>query len=123
MQLQGGVNFISLLDIALERYLDVCSVIESFATTRAVSDRKNKGALVADSYETKIQKAKPAIAGARNRSSAVPINSLPSEIFTRIFYLVRDSEPFCSDDICAGDLTESEIPKYLDFIPLVCSRW
>ncbi|KAG8763609.1 hypothetical protein FRC11_000547 [Ceratobasidium sp. 423] len=103
------------LCVALERYLCVCSSIQSAwlqgGTSRHIppesAQQVNRELVLAESYDAKMQKAKLAIKITRNYAfSIVPINSLPPEILTRIFRIASNGDPSCIDHLAA-----------------VCSRW
>ncbi|CAE6449757.1 unnamed protein product [Rhizoctonia solani] len=71
------------------------------------------------SYEPKIQQIKTSISRVRNyRPGLISINSLPSEILTRIFQLVL-AQP------CTFQLSNNEMhyPRYPDYFTRVCSLW
>ncbi|EUC58552.1 F-box-like domain protein [Rhizoctonia solani AG-3 Rhs1AP] len=103
------------LHVALERYLHICSSIQTLClqgpTSRSIlpeyAQRVDQEVGLLESYDATMQKAKLAIKSTRNYAFRIaPINCLPIEILTRIFYMVRDSDP------C-----------HVDCLALVCSRW
>lgn len=117
----------SLLHIALDRYLDACSAVQSYYTQtttltgvpRTLSECVSRELISVTSYEKIIKQAKSVISQARNCSADIPIHALPVEILTRIFYLVAggvNQERNRTDQ-------ETSLPRYPDFLSHVCSRW
>lgn len=119
----------TLLNSALQRYLDACSAVSDYyeqtgmlaRVPRMFLDHVTNELALITSYEATIQQAKSLISQARNSStSLVPIHSLPSEILSRIFYLVVGARPCGASDNSGNN---SSLPKYPDFLTHVCSRW
>ncbi|CAE6510152.1 unnamed protein product [Rhizoctonia solani] len=72
------------------------------------------------SCEVKIQEMKVSIHRARNYSPGIaPINSLPTEVFTRIFHYARPTCNLRLLSFCAKE----HYPTYPDYLTHVCSLW
>ncbi|KDN38963.1 hypothetical protein RSAG8_09120, partial [Rhizoctonia solani AG-8 WAC10335] len=75
------------------------------------------------SYETKIKVIKVTIGRARNYLSGVaPINTLPSEIMTRILHLIRE-HPCSLHRRSASKSHETQHPSYPGYLAQVCALW
>lgn len=116
-----------LLCTAIDKYLKTCSAFrDSYIQNIVLNnvpqellDFASKELLLATSYEMKIKQAKAAISLARNSAPAVvPINSLPSEILTRIFHLVLSAGYKSGNPLYVSNKT---LPQ--DLLSHVCSRW
>lgn len=120
----------SLLNTALGKYLDACLAIQNHYTqisptdvTRLLLDCIAKELPLATSYEINIKQARSIISQARNCSPAiVSIQSLPTEVFIRIFHHVVGARP-CHIDVRDHSGANTSLPRYPDFLSHVCSRW
>ncbi|CAE6464587.1 unnamed protein product [Rhizoctonia solani] len=118
-----------LLQIALDRYLRVCSAIQKSFVTKSASNIisqdftariKTEVHTLLD-YESKFQEAKAAITWARNSAALAPASSLPPEILTRVFRFVLSEERCSSRE--KDDHEENWFSQYPDRLSHVCSHW
>ncbi|CEL58730.1 hypothetical protein RSOLAG1IB_08776 [Rhizoctonia solani AG-1 IB] len=118
-----------LLQIALDRYLRVCSAIQKSYVAKNASDTisqdfKEKIRAEAHTlldYESKFQEAKAAITWTRNSAALAPAGNLPPEILAQIFRFVLCQEQ-CSSQ---REYTYEEFwfSRYPDWLSHVCSHW
>ncbi|KAG8687835.1 hypothetical protein FRC11_006517 [Ceratobasidium sp. 423] len=132
------------LRAALDRYLSVCTSIHNLCSNGGIRnitenhlDNIKAELLHFPTYEPKLSEAWAAITKTRNNlAQFAPINTLPSEILTQIFYTVLGSEP-CPFNLRASEDMGSEtssggiitpyldviFPRYPDYLAQVCTRW
>ncbi|CAE6505443.1 unnamed protein product [Rhizoctonia solani] len=121
----------NLLSTALERYMDACSALhhtyqhkyDTNSAPELLNSVTNELKLVED-YKDRLTLAHIWIKRARNNPANVPINSLPSEVLTRIFHLVQSQQP-CPLRVTNHWSRDNPVifPKHPDTLSHVCSRW
>lgn len=123
-----------LLLVALERYLCACSALETYAISQGLVDCLTKELSLTTAYAAKILHAKAALGRNRNRSSLVPINSLPTEVLARVFDNLIASQRCNGENVLQDENARASLfnnhkhthflmAKYPGLLTHVCSRW
>ncbi|CAE6443729.1 hypothetical protein ACGC1H_002513 [Rhizoctonia solani] len=110
----------NLLSSAIDRYMQACAAILNYceigsSSARALLDCAMVEIPKVSVYDEKVQRAKATIWRTRNQSpNLAPINTLPFEIMSYIFWLSWD---------CSLSVEHRPNPFYPSVLLRVCSRW